>query len=694
MDEQAGKTLPIRHESSFFRATSMNLPGSSLFNTFYFRATAPRTFLLALVFFVFTITTSTRAADSSTNQVQTDLSELPLEELMNKEFEVPKVFSASRIEQKSTEAPASVTVIDSEEIKRYGYRTLGDVLQSVSGFHVSYDRNYQYLGTRGVSLGDFNSRILLLVDGHRVNNNLTDGAGIGTEFILDLDLVERVEIIRGPGSVLYGNNAFFGVINVITRQGKNVNGAEASGEYATFDTWKGRATIGKSFTNGVDFLISATLYGSEGDDRLFFEEFNTPAHNNGVAENLDDDSFGSFFGSISYWDFTLQGAYISREKQNPTAPGVGANGFNDPRLRTIDERSYVNLKYDHSFPEILDVTAQVYYDRNEYDVGYPFGATLIKEHDIGEWWGSDLQLSKRLWDKHVITLGTEYRDDFRQERTKPPISLQNRKSYGVYLQSDFALRTNLHFNGGVRYDQYGDFDSKINPRLALIYNPVKKSTLKAIYGTAFRVPNFLELTLSEPGELRPEKISTYELVYEQEIGLHLRSSISGFYNQIDHLIVFQNAFTKTNANSKGVEVALSGNWKGIIGRASYTLQETEYRSTGNRLADSPEQLIKCNISVPIIKEKVFAGLEYQYTSRRDTVFATPMGTTLSGEDAVGFSVVNATLFSQNLIKNLELSASIYNLLDQRYFDPSTRFHEQDLIEQDGRSFRLKMTYRF
>src|SRR6266699_5759915 len=130
-----------------------------------------------------------------------------------------------------------MTAITSDEIKRYGHRTLADALQSVQGFHVSYDRNYAFLGVRGVSLGDFNSRILLLVNGHRVNNNLTDGALIETAFILDVDLIDRVEIIRGPGSVLYGNNAFFGVINVITRQASQVNGAELSGEYASYDTY-------------------------------------------------------------------------------------------------------------------------------------------------------------------------------------------------------------------------------------------------------------------------------------------------------------------------------------------------------------------------------------------------------------------------------------------------------------------------
>src|SRR6266487_1716817 len=259
-----------------------------------------RLFQVAVMF----LALAARAAEITSDQKTSGLADLSLEALM--EIEVPKVYGASKIEQKATEAPSSITVITSDEIKRYGHRTLADALQSVQGFHVSYDRNYAFLGARGVSLGDFNSRILLLVDGHRVNNNLSDGAFIDTAFILDVDLIDRVEIIRGPGSVLYGNNAFFGVINVITREGKQLNGMEVSGEYASYDTYKGRATYGKLFTNGVQLLLSGTYYDSAGPDKLFYKEFNTPAQNNGVAEGLDDDSFGSFFGSLSYRDFTLQ----------------------------------------------------------------------------------------------------------------------------------------------------------------------------------------------------------------------------------------------------------------------------------------------------------------------------------------------------------------------------------------------------
>ena len=622
------------------------------------------------------------------------------------EIEVPVVFGASKFEQKATEAPSSVTVITSDEIKRYGYRTLADILQSVQGFYVSYDRNYSSLGSRGVNLSDSNNRILLLVNGHRLNNNLSDSAAIGTDFILDVDLIDHVEIIRGPSAVLYGNNAFFGVINVITRQGKQLNGAEVSGEYASYDTYKTRVTYGKLFTNGVQLLLSGTYYDSAGPDRLFYKKFNTPDQNNGVAQNMDGDSSGSFFGSLGYADFTLEGAFISREKENPTAQ-FGST-FNDSRLQTTDDRGYTSLKYAHSFPEIVDVTAQVYYDQSDFEIGYPTAigpgaASFSKEKDAGEWWGTEVQFNKRLWERHIITFGAEYRDDFLQHREVfDPASgkvfsdaSRDRLSYGVYLQGDFMLRTNLHFNGGVRYDQYGNFNPAFNPRLALIYNPWKTATLKAIYGTAFRAPNFLELSDPRFQDIKPEEITSYELVYEQEIGRHLRSSVSGFYNQMQDLIVLQNGnYTNLNANTKGTELALEGNWNnGIRSRLSYSLQRTEDSSKQN-LPDSPEHLVKMNVSVPVYKQKIFASLEYQYTSSRRTLFTTSTGETMNGMDAGGFETVNFTLFSRDLIKNLEFSGSVYNLFDTRYGDPSSPFHLQDIIEQDGRSFRLKLTYRF
>ncbi len=633
--------------------------------------------------------------------------EISLEELLK--MEIPTVEAASKYKQKTTEAPSSVTIITADEVKKYGHRTLADILRSAPGLYTSYDRNYSFLGGRRIIKKDNNNRVLLLVDGHRLNNSLSDGALIGTEFILDVDLIDRVEIIRGPGSSLYGNNAFFGVINVITRKGRDMTGlgAELSGEAASFDSYKGRVTYGKKFKNELELLLSGSIYESAGDERLFFEEFNTVGNNHGVAQNADADTFKSFFGSIALHDFSLEGAFSTREKRNPTAQFL--TDFNDRRLRTTDERSYVNLKFAHEFPDLVDVTARVYYDAHDFNIGEPYGGVLFKDQQAGEWWGAELQLTKRLWDKHTLTFGGEYRDDFRQEQQFVEVATgavsknvhRDRQNHGVYFQGDFAVVTNLHFNAGVRYDQYGDLDPAFNPRLALIYNPLEQTVFKFIYGTAFRAPNFYELSDPRNQNIQPETITTYELIYEQGIGKHLRSSVAGFYNQIDKLIVFNSdvghqRFENLNeVEARGVELSLDGFWpSGLRGRVSYTFQETEDTTTGQVLTDSPRHLGKLNLSVPLVKEKVFAGLEFQYTSVRTTTRITPTGTREAGSDASGFGIVNFTLFSQNLVKGMELSAGVYNVLDRKYGDPSTPFHQQDIIEQNGRTFRLKLTYRF
>lgn len=334
-------------------------------------------FLCALVLFLMVATGFTAEPPSAATQ-PAEPAEPSLETLMK--MEVPVVEAASRYEQKTTEAPASVTIITSDEVKKYGYRTLADVLGSAPGLDTTYDRNYSYLGVRGFSLGDFytrNSRVLVLVDGHRINNSLTDGAAIGTDFILDVDLIDRVEVINGPGSSLYGNNAFLGVVNVITRKGRDLagHGVEVSGEAGSFDSYKGRVTYGNLFKNDLEVLLSGTLYDSAGQSSLYYPNYDPRLNpgvgsNNGVAADDDADSYKSGFGSVAFHDFSLEGGYITRGKNNPTAQ-FGTD-FNDNRFRTTDDRGYVNLKFAHEFPEVVDVTAQVYYDRQAFNIVEPY----------------------------------------------------------------------------------------------------------------------------------------------------------------------------------------------------------------------------------------------------------------------------------------------------------------------------------
>ena len=117
------------------------------------------------------------------------------------------------------------------------------MLNSVRGLYVPNDRNYQYLGIRGFQRpNDYNTRVLVLIDGHRMNDNIYDLGGVGREAMVDVDLIERVEVIRGPSSSIYGSSAFFGVINVITKRGAPFDGSELLAKAAASDTFKSRVT--------------------------------------------------------------------------------------------------------------------------------------------------------------------------------------------------------------------------------------------------------------------------------------------------------------------------------------------------------------------------------------------------------------------------------------------------------------------
>jgi outer membrane receptor protein involved in Fe transport len=210
-----------------------------------------------------------------------------LEQLMKIEF----VVAGSKRAQDPRDVASFVSVVTAADIKEHGYRTLADVLRTLPGFYVSNDRNYSYIGVRGFSRpGDWNSRILLLLNGLRTNDNVYDLAYIGEEFSVDVDLIERVEVIRGPGSALYGSNALFAVINVVTKSGSSLAGGELSTTAASFGTYSGRASYGRAFANDLELLVSATYSDGKGRN-LFYPEFNAPLTNNGVANGDDYEGF-------------------------------------------------------------------------------------------------------------------------------------------------------------------------------------------------------------------------------------------------------------------------------------------------------------------------------------------------------------------------------------------------------------------
>jgi outer membrane receptor for ferrienterochelin and colicins len=651
---------------------------------------------------------------AASQESKPDLMEMSVEQLMS--VEVATVYGASKYEQKVTEAPASVSIVSAEEIRKYGYRTLADALRSVRGIYITSDRNYNYLGVRGFNRpGDLNTRVLLLVDGHRINDNIFDTAPIGTEFPVDVDLIDRIEVIRGPSSSLYGSNAFFGVVNVITRQPGDLMGTELAGAAARYQTYNGRVSYGREYRNGLGLLLSGSVMRSEGAPRLYYQEFDTPESNNGVAEHADGDKNYQFYGKLSYRDFSLTGALSSREKTIPTASF--GTVFNDPRTRTTDGHSFLDLKYAHSF-DGTDVTARAFYDHYYYDGDYLFDRTepggpaslvLNKDQAWGTWWGGEAQATRTLFERHKVTAGLSYRVNSVQKQRNYDAEpffqyLDDRRNssiWALYLQDEIQLLDSLILSAGLRHDHYDSFGGSTNPRLALIYRPLEESVFKLLYGQAFRAPSDFEFYYSDGGQtakanpdLKPERIRTYELVYEQYFLKQYRSSLSGFYYRIsdlvsqrvdtsDSLIQFDNSDAIT---ARGGELELEGNWEsGLKGRLSYTYQKTEDANTGLALTNSPEHLAKLNLILPLWRDKLFLGFEEQYLSRRAT---------LAGNRTGAAYLSNATLSCHAPLPGLEFSLSAYNLFDSHYGDPGAAEHVQDVIRQDGRSFRVKLDYSF
>jgi outer membrane receptor for ferrienterochelin and colicins len=621
--------------------------------------------------------------------------------------DVPSVFGASKYEQDPAEAPASVTVVTADEIERFGYRTLSEILRSVRGLYVNDDRNYNYVGVRGFGRpGDYNTRVLLLLDGHRTNDNIYDQAAIGTDAYLDVDLIDRVEIIRGPGSSLYGTSAFLGVINVVTKPGRALKGGELSARLASHDTAKAGVTYGTRTDGGFEWLVSGSYYRSDGE-RIYFPEFDAPETNGGWAEGVDGDEYRSAFAKLSRGDLSLEAAYASREKVVPTASFETV--FNDPRNRTTDERVFLALKHDREIGQRSRVITTLSYDSYAYDGTYVYTDGLQQDTGRGAWWTAESQYVGSLGDKNKLTAGAEWRENTRQDQELHDVDpyesvLDVRGSgsiFALYAQDEYRPRENWIADVGVRYDRYDTFGGTTNPRLALIGRFRDRTTLKLLYGRAFRAPNPYEMFYDDNGvsqkgnpSLEPETISTYEAEIEHRFRGGARGLVSlysyGVSNLItqetdpaDDLAVFRNL---ERVKGQGVEAEIrAGFGEAVEGRLSGAYQTSRDDATDELLTNSPRTLLSLAFSSPLITRKLLVSIEERYMSRRKV---------LDGGYAGGFAVTNLNFLLKGAKRLPAVSVGVYNLLDHPYGDPAGEEHVQRVIPQEGRSFRFYLRFAF
>ena len=626
---------------------------------------------------------------------------------------IPSVFGASKHEQKVTEAPATVSVITAEEIARYGYRNLAEILASLPGIYMTNDRNYGYVGIRGFSLpGDFNSRILILVDGQRYDDPIYMSTGVLHDFPMDVDLIERVELIRGPGSALYGSAAMLGVVNIISKRGRDISGVELNAEYGSFDTYKIRASYGTRFDNGLEVMLSATKYDSDGQTRLYYPEYDDPDTNNGIYVNNDHESHKSVRAVIGYKNFNFSAAWSKRKKGMPTSSY--GTVFNDNRAYTDDDYLVLAMAYSSIWADRFEVSAHVGYVNYHYDGDYPYDwppVTINRDKSEGRSIDAEFFAGFDLNERHRLLLGFEGRYAFRQNQSNFDIledgpwfyldERQDASNWGVFIQDDIALTPKLSAVLGLRYDHYDTFGGHTSPRLALVYKLTDTSTLKALYGEAFRVPNSYELyynddgnTSKPPENLRPEQTDYYELVFEHSFSPSLRGSISLYKYYVHHvlevvedpddeLLQVQNG---TTWDISGLEIILEGKgpW-GTEGRISYSHSDGHDEESDDTLANAPRHMAKLNIGFPILDDKLKVGFELQYSSRRKL---------LEEGWSRSYLVANLGLQTRTFSNGLWAGLYVYNIFDEVIEHVPGEEFLQRVIEQDGRGLMFRLTGTF
>ncbi len=653
--------------------------------------------ILLTVFFMAVVSYTSFADENDLSAL--DIFSQDIEELIN--IKVERVIAASKTVEPIKYASASTTVVTSYEIKTQGYKTLADILKAQKGFYITYDRNYNYAGMRGLyKAGDYNSRILILIDGHQINDNIYDQAFIGTDFPLDIDLIDRVEIVRGPVSSLYGGNGLFGVINVIT---KNPDKNELSFSAGSFDTYQGRITLqGNFFENGY-FLTSATYYQSHGQ-KLYFKEFDVPGVSDGRNYRGDYDKYPSFYFKTKFEDFTLEAGYISRTKGIPT--GAWETIYNDNRNFSIDERAFFDLRFDHLFQEKYELMVRLFLDKYTYKGNYVYPEEIQNEIDNGDSVGSEIKLtylSKNL----RIFAGAELRDNFRQNININGSNSgeiydfrHNSVNIGTYGGSIIDISKYLILNLSLRYDYFEFYDDGLSGRAAFVISPYKNGIYKLILGNSYRPPNIYEMyyndnnqTQKAPEGLKSETINQAELIYEHYINEQMTSSLSIFYNDINNLIGFDIDNTDGLIVAKNIDdIQLAGveaeisylNVSGITGSLSYSYTYAYNEKSKNEVKSYPSHMLKSRLAYPILKRRITPAISFNYLSERETLSSKMLDPVLIADFNVLLSIV----------MDWDVSIGVYNLFNQKYFDAASIEHPMDAIEQDGISFRLKIGGKF
>ena len=509
---------------------------------------------------------------------------------------------ASGIRQPVSRAPSVASVVTAEDIAAIGAADLDEVLETVPGVHVSrapivYNPIYTI---RGIST-QYNPQVLMLVNGIPSTGVF---AGNRSQIWggMPVENIARIEVIRGPGSALYGADAFSGVINIITKTAADIKGTELgvrAGSFNSRDAWVQHGGAWGGFDVAAYLRVGAT----DGQREIIGRDAAT-ALGTSLAPgpvNLGRDAIDARL-DLAREKWRLRAGYQQRDN---VGNGAGVASALDPKGGNFGERVSADLTWqDANFGRDLDVTAQASYlnitERSDLTL-YPPGSFGFPDGVIGnpDKWERHLRLNLSAFytgfQSHKLRFGAGTQDDdlYRTRETKnfstpahgvlfplgsvvdvsdsaPFLRPHSRRVNHVYVQDEWALARDWYLTAGVRHDRYSDFGGTTNPRLALVWETAYNLTSKLLYGRAFRPPSFSELyNINNPvgvgnPNLKPETNESVELAFAWQPASTLQTSLNLFrYRMKDILRFVQNpdaTITAQNAGEQtgqGLEVELA-----------------------------------------------------------------------------------------------------------------------------------------
>ena len=624
------------------------------------------------------------------------------------------VTTATKTLENIKKSGATVSIITDSDLKNMGARNLMDALKRLPGLGINQTNvGNTSVEVRGVKT-DFGEKVLFLINGHPSNNNLVNGGASSSYDTIMIDNIKRVEVIRGPGSALYGANAFVAVINIITKTAKDVDGTTVAIGAGSYDSKKLNVLYGNR-SGKLNVAANFNIFDTDG--------FKGDVESDAIGASGQSDYWNQrydFGFQLGYENFTLNGKYLKRQ----AGAYVGViNALSDDSEQEYIEY-FLDFGYRKSFSSQLTLSSKLYLDHFEFDNLWealpesnasPDGLLLRSpiEHDK---FGTEVQLEYQLSSQHKFLGGlmaehqSQYNVALFTNNGSGPLQdissianwniSKNRDILAAFAQDIWDINKELRLIAGARYDHYSDFGGTFNPRTSLMWEFRDHYNFIATYGSAFRAPTFGDLyntnnsaIVGNPN-INPEEIDTIELGVNGDITKRMKAGITLFQNKIEEVITSepgQNA-TKVYGNSgelkvQGAEIEFFSRLRnGSNFAINYTYQYPVDQVTNKRVAEVP--IHKANASFNFRHSRfvnMYAGLMYRGSLNRAE------GDTRSNVD--DFFTLDLALTVQNYIKNLEMKASIYNFFDKNYFDASPSGVMVSDYPKPGRNLMVELSYK-